>query len=526
MKLSLSYFKKHSTVSIAAGIFVLLIAAIAAQSAKKSNIDDSGLNSKPVVQLLSAKDFSQGLRTVSANGTVESLEQAELRSQSNGKITKVNVVVGQKVSRGQVLVTLDQASQAAALTSARGALAQAQANYNRVMSGASSEDISVAQVALDSAKSGLESTKRQQQVAVDNALKALLNSGLAAIEESGNNGGVTVSISGAYAGKEEGFYRISIYATGSGLRYQYNGLESGNGIVDTSPQPLGTRGLYVQFSSTAVPVNESWIVNIPNTQSAGYVANNNAYQAALQGQISAVTAAENAVSAAQAALDLKKSEARPAEVQAAQAQILTAQGQVQAASAALENTIVRAPFSGVISAVSVKYGDLVTVGSSVASIVSQGGLQIKIFVSDLDLASINPGDQAKIGKDEILGTVTNVAPSVSASTKTAEVNVAVNEPDKSGLTVGQNVQVYMAGKDNSHQAKESFVLPLQAVKITPDNKAYVYTLEEENKAKENLVEVGKVDGENVEVVGGMSVDMQILSNAYGVSEGDKVEIQK
>lgn len=526
MKLSLSYFKKHSTVSIIAGVLVLLVAAIAAQSAKKPKVDDSGLNSKPVVQLLNAKDFSHGLRTVSANGTVESLEQAELRSQANGKITRVNVAVGQKVSRGQILVTLDQASQAAALTSARGALAQAQANYNRVTSGASNEDISVAQVALDNAKSALETTRKQQQVAVDNALKALLNSGLAAIAESGNTGSVTATISGAYTDKNQGSYKISIYATGLGLRYQYNGLESGNGIVDTSPQPLGTRGLYIQFSSTAVPVNDAWTVSIPNDQASGYVANNNAYQAALQSQGSSIAAAENAVSSAQAGLDLKKSEARPAELEAAQAQILSAQGQVQAAAAALENTIIRAPFSGVISAVPVNFGDLVTVGSSVVSIVSQGGLQVKIFVSDLDLATINPGDVAKIGKDGVAGTVTNVAPSVSASTKTAEVNVAVNEPASSGLTVGQSVQVQMAGKNNSTEAAETFLLPLQAVKITPDSKAYVYTLDENSVAKESLVEVGKVDGENVEVVSGLNADMKILSNAYGVSAGDKVEIQK
>ncbi len=524
MKISFSVFKKHSTVSTIAAVIIILIAISAARNNdKKSNSDDTG-SSKPKAELINVKDYMQGFRTVSASGNVESLEQADLKTLASGKVTKINVSVGQKVTKGQILVTLEQSSQIAALTSAKGALAQAEANYNRVISGASNEDIAVTQAAYDSAKAALESTQKQQDVLVSSAFKSLTNNGLAATASSGNSGDTTLTITGSYTGEELGSYNISVYQSGDGARFLVSGLEKSQGLVSTSPQPLGTRGLYIQFSSFSAPSNNTWTVNIPNPQASGYTTYQNAYQTALETRQSAISAAQNTLAQAEAALNLKKSSARSVDIQAAQAQILTAQGQVQAAQAALENTIIRAPFNGVISSVPVKFADLVTAGSNIVSIVNPGGLQVKIFVSDIDLASLKIGDIAKIGKDQILGTVRNFSPSVSQSSKTAEVDISIDEPAKSGLTSGQNVQVLIAGNNAEVTSENTFLLPIQAVKITPDDKAYVYTLDN-NKAKQNQVKFGKVDGENVLVTNGLNADMQILSNAYGVRDGDEVEIQ-
>lgn len=246
-------------------------------------------------------------RTVLATGQVVSQTDLALSFRSGGIVQKINAKEGGKVKAGDVLATLDQKNQAAALTSARGSLAQAQANYQRVVSGASSEDVVVSQTALDNASQNLDSIRQQQDVLVGNAYNSLLNSTLAAVAGIGNTGSITASITGTYTGTDQGIYKVSIYATGSGLKYQYSGLETGEGIVDTISQPLGTKGLYIQFSDKNVPTNNSWTVSIPNTQAATYITNYNAYQAALQGRQVAVDAAQAQVSSAQAALNLKKS---------------------------------------------------------------------------------------------------------------------------------------------------------------------------------------------------------------------------
>ena len=114
--------------------------------------------------------------TVLATGQVVSGVDLNLGFQSSGVITKVFVKAGDKVKEGQTLATLNQSSAAASVTTAEGSLAQAQANYEKVIQGSTNTQIAVsqqavntAQVALNNATTSLATTKSQQAKAVKNA---------------------------------------------------------------------------------------------------------------------------------------------------------------------------------------------------------------------------------------------------------------------------------------------------------------------------------------------------------------------
>ncbi len=451
--------------------------------------------------------------TVLATGQVVSTTDLSLSFKSGGAVQQVKVKEGDKVKAGQVLAALDQRDQQASLTSAKGALAQAQANYNRVVSGASSEEISVAQVALDNAKNALDNTVKQQQVLVDSAYKALLNSGLSAVAGSGNTGSVTATVSGTYTGSDQGAYKLIIYSTGSGLRFQANGLETSDGIADVTPQPMGIKGLYVQFSSTSVPTNNTWTINIPNTQSATYISSYNAYNAAVETQRSAVAAAQNAVASAKAALDLKKAQARPADLEAAQAQILTAQGQLLAAQAAFDNTMIKAPADGTITSVDVKAGELASALKAVIVLQDIGNLHVEANVSEANIADIKPGQSVDITLDALgpdrhfTGLVQTVNPGATVVSGVVNYKVTAsvdNIPDvKPGMTA--NMTVLVAQKDNV------LAIPLRAVILKNGNK--VVRLVTDSK-KKTYREVGVVTG--LEADGGL---VEILS---GLDEGQEI----
>ncbi|MDR3642723.1 MAG: efflux RND transporter periplasmic adaptor subunit [Candidatus Doudnabacteria bacterium] len=519
----MAYFKKHSVVATAAAAIIIIVAALAARAASQKKAGETVYNSKPLEQLLDLHNYSQNSHSVSANGTVESQHQVDLKSQSGGKLTRINVKVGDTVRLGQVLAVVDQQGAQAALTSAQGGLAQAQANYNKLLAGASNEQIDAAKIAVANAATALANTKTSQATLIQNAYSTLLSSSLAAVAGSGNTDSVMPNLSGTYNGQSEGSYSVHVYATGSGLQFQASGLETASGDIKNQPVPLGKLGLYLQFG-TAPAANDTWIITIPNTYSPAYGPNNNAYQSALKTKDSTIAAAQGQLDSAQAALVQLQAQARPADVQAAQAQILIAQGQVQAAQVAVNNTVITAPFDGTVSAVPVKLADLISAGQKIATLVNQGGLQVKVFVSGDDLPFIKAGAMAQIGDNHATGTVTNLAPSVDPTSKTAEVDIAVTNPQTSGLTVGQNVSITILGQASSTQ-NNIFILPLQAVKLTPDNKAYVYTLDNNSKAQEVSVTIGTVDGERVEVTSGLTADMKIVSNAYDVSAGDAVQIQ-
>jgi HlyD family secretion protein len=109
------------------------------------------------------------LQSIKATGKVTSKTDLSLSFSSSGVVRSVRVEVGQEVYKGQILANLDQASELAEVTSARGALAAAQAKYAKINNSYTPEEISLAQVLLDNAKKDYENTKIQQDLIVDNA---------------------------------------------------------------------------------------------------------------------------------------------------------------------------------------------------------------------------------------------------------------------------------------------------------------------------------------------------------------------
>lgn len=92
----------------------------------------------------------------------------EIRPQISGFLTKVNVEEGQRVSKGQVLFTIDQVSLQAAVDAANAAVAVAQANVNTAQTNANNNKI-----LLD--KNIISSPAYQTSVDALNAAKAQLN---------------------------------------------------------------------------------------------------------------------------------------------------------------------------------------------------------------------------------------------------------------------------------------------------------------------------------------------------------------
>ena len=291
-------------------------------------------------------------QTVLATGQVTSNTDLDLSFSSSGVVRSVKVKVGDKVSSGQILATLDQGDELGTLTQARGAVAAAQARYQSILDGASSEEIKLSQVALQNAKLDFDRLKSQQELLVSNAYHNFLNSTPEALPTSGQSDYVAPTISGNYNKDTEGDIKISVYYTGNGPSFNTSGIASGSGLVTTiTPQPIGDSGLYIKFPSTSSTNITDWTITIPNKKAPDYINNYNLYQAALKTKDSVLGSAQAVIDQRQAELSLKQASARPADIDLAKANILTAQGQLELASANYEHTILRSPASGTITKV-------------------------------------------------------------------------------------------------------------------------------------------------------------------------------
>lgn len=262
-----------------------------------------------------------------------------------GRIGSVNVTVGDKVAKGQILATLDLSVASAAVAQAKAALDLAQAQFG-------------------AANLQYANAKTQQDTLVANAYHTLLSSGLEARPEGTNDESHNPIISGTYVCSKTGAYEIETYASGAASNYSFraHGLEEGEGPVTYgTPVPLGSCGLSITFQS-GFSGGTKWTVDVPNTHSSSYQANKNAYDLAV------VTRGQTL---SQLAASIGQAGAAP-NAAVTSAAVSVAKAAYDAALAQYDNDLITAPNDGTVTYVdtSLKPGQAVSAAQRVLTVTS------------------------------------------------------------------------------------------------------------------------------------------------------------
>jgi HlyD family secretion protein len=106
--------------------------------------------------------------SVSSSGTVAAARTVALPFQQAGTVTSVDVAVGDSVTAGQALATIDAGDLELALTQAQATLKATQAQLAQLQSGTATEgDIASAQAQIDSAEAQLQQTRSGTATAAD-----------------------------------------------------------------------------------------------------------------------------------------------------------------------------------------------------------------------------------------------------------------------------------------------------------------------------------------------------------------------
>jgi multidrug efflux pump subunit AcrA (membrane-fusion protein) len=300
-----------------------------------------------------------------SNTNTNSVQNISLGFLTGGRIKSVYVHSGDVVKKGQILATLDAENTLGVLTQAKAAYQTAEANYKKIITGATSPAIDVAKSAVNAAQVNLDGVTKQQDLLVSNAHINLLNSTITPVLSNSNNSITPPSITGTYNKEDEGSITFAVYQTGNGGYVSFSGMVNGTTpISTTSPQPIGDTGLYIEFPSVSPYASTSWIIDIPNKTAPDYLANYNAYQSALQTKDQAVSNAQASLDQARASLNALVASARPEDIAVSQAQIDSAAGAVQIAESAYNNTIITAPSDGTIVSVAITPGQIAVPNAS------------------------------------------------------------------------------------------------------------------------------------------------------------------
>lgn len=207
----------------------------------------------------------------------------------------------------------------------------------------------------------------------------------------------------------------------------------------------------------------------------------------------------------------------------AQAQLADAKARLSSAEKMLRNTIIRAPFAGVVSERAVSPGDIVSPGSPMFTVIDPRSLRVEASVPTTALADVRVGAPVLFtvnGSDRVLeGRVTRVSPMVDPQTK--QVRLLASVPNSAGALVAG---LFVEGRVAS-QKRIGVLVPESAV----DQTGIVPTLMRLKGGKVEKVEVqlGARDDAAAmfEVTTGIaSGDTVLLGAARGISVGSPVVV--
>ncbi len=187
-------------------------------------------------------------QTVSATGTVEPQQQANLQFGQTGKVTAVDVQVGQQVTAGSTLATLDPSSLQSAVTLAQAQLTAAQAQLTAADTAGNAAQIASANAQVTSAQGRLTSA---QQALAQASLTTPLTGTVAAVNIVPGDQ-VTGASTGSASSSGSGQASSSSSGSGSGGSDSSGSGSSGPGAGSVSSSASSAQVVVISTTSWLV----------------------------------------------------------------------------------------------------------------------------------------------------------------------------------------------------------------------------------------------------------------------------------
>ena len=193
----------------------------------------------------------------------------------------------------------------------------------------------------------------------------------------------------------------------------------------------------------------------------------------------------------------------------------------------LENTILRAPTGGVVSARNYDRGDLYAMSLPIYTVQQITPVKLLVPISETDYTRVKRGDKVSLSVDALpgktfTGSIVRLYPTMDAATHTFNAEVRVPNTDRQ-LRPGMYARVRVDfGSSNSIVVPDAAVLKQQG-----SGQRVVYVLEEGDTVSIRMVTPGRHFGTNYEILSGLEEGEQVLTGGHtNLKSGDKVEVRR
>ncbi|HVN26808.1 MAG TPA: efflux RND transporter periplasmic adaptor subunit [Candidatus Paceibacterota bacterium] len=479
----------------------------------------------PHYQTISVKRGSI-TETVSVTGNTTPETSLDLGFQSAGTIAEVDHAVGDRVSAGELIARLDTSDLQAQLAQAQANVDAQQAQLANLQAGAQQADIQASQATLN----GGEQTLANLYGNASNVLSAAYAS---------SNDAVRTQLQGFFANAEMSNPQLVFSVTNSATFNAVNAARLAastelnawqkelQGLSSASPSSTIDAAFVNASGHLATIKNLLGLVSNALTQQVNLSTSTIAsYNTLLTAATTEVNTANTNVTAAaqniasqkitvrqlQAQLDLKLAGATPQQIAAQQAQVEQAQANAKSVQVKIAQGSLVSPINGVITVQNAKVGQVVTPGTSLVSVISDGNLEVDAEVPETDIGKIAVGNPVTMTFDAFQGETFNgkvffidPAQTVNSGVVDYKVKVSFDKADprlKSGLTADLTIDTKT---DN-----DVLILPQYAI-LQNDQGNFVETLSN-GKTTQVPVTLGVSDSQgNIEVTSGVTEGEQVVN---------------
>lgn len=464
-------------------------------------------------------------------GKVQRGERINLSFKNNGEIKKIYVQANQIVEKGEVLAELDTRDINVQLQEAQISLKLAQLNLEKLLAGASPEEIKIAetqteaaQIALDAAEENLRNSYEQAVPVLNNAhpqiyatfnfAEDFVDDYVVVYDEDGrkiiaarneaeeSEKEIREYLEDLKADFEEEKAEVVLSITRTHLEKTFNNLESIRYIVNK-----------VEFYQDNVSVSDKAYIDTLKTSVNAALSNVISSQQAIASVKLSVVAARKTLEEAQNRLNLAKSGARQVDIALYETQIKQAESRVELYQNQLTDAVLRSPVKAQVVAVNKKEGELVQamLYDVIISLSPLTQFEIVANIYEEDIVKIKTGSPVEISlpafpdktfKGEVI--FVDETEKIIDGVVYYEIKIAFIEEPPAGIrsTMTADIVIQSGIKENV------LVVPWEAVQKVEGKTVVEISTEDSIQQKE--VEVGLRGEDMVEIISGLEEGEKII----------------
>lgn len=468
---------------------------------------------------------------ITASGVVQPVRRVNLSPKTQGRLAELYVEQGDLVQAGEIVARMESGDIQAQLMQAEARLDRAQANLEKLQTGSRPEAIDQARARLNQVQANLaqlQAGSRPEEIA---QAEARLREAKARLKDA-QSGSVNDEIEQAQARIQANQAELEL-ASERVRRYQ--GLKTEGAISQDRLDEYLRDQRRLQALQDEVEKRLEQLQQSQRSQIQQLQANVEQERQALTQlengtRSEEIARAQAEVAEAESKLNELLNGTRSEEIATAKAEVDEAAGQVKFYQVQLEDTKVRAPFSGIITQRYAVEGAFVTPATSASDATSATSTSIVALAKDLevlakipeaDIAQIKPNQPVEIIADSypdqvFKGRVNIIAPE---AVKERDVTLfqarILIETGKDQLQSGMNVDLRFIGE----KLKQALVVPTVAI-VTNKGQSGVLLPDENNKPEFHPVTIGSQMGNQIQVLKGLQPGERVFIE---LPKGQKLE---